>query len=128
MERTLRLPPAFRERLALQLGEQDCARVLTALGAPCVHVLRVNLRLATPQAVHAELEAAGFELEPAPAPFDDAFVLVGGRLRDLQATEALRASRFASQNLAEMAAVRVLDPQPGESVLDLCAAPGAITA
>jgi 16S rRNA (cytosine967-C5)-methyltransferase len=34
---------------------------------------------------------------------------------------------FMPQSRAAMAVARVLDPQPGESVLDLCAAPGAKT-
>ena len=127
MERTLRLPTAFRERLALQLGDQECARVLAALGEKRARVLRTNRLLTTPAELAAELENAGFALEPAPEPFADAFVLRGGRLRDLQATPAHQAGRFHLQSLASMAAVLALDPQPGESVLDLSAAPGSKT-
>ncbi|MCA8978789.1 MAG: RsmB/NOP family class I SAM-dependent RNA methyltransferase [Planctomycetes bacterium] len=125
MERGLRLPPAFRERLALQLGEAESARVLAALGEKHARVLRVNRSATTPADLGAELAAAGFEVEPAPKPFGDALVVRGGRLRDLQAAPAHVEGRFHLQSLACMSAVLVLDPQPGESILDLSAAPGA---
>lgn len=127
MERTLRLPEAFRERLALQLGDQDAARLLVALGEKRVRALRVNCARTTPEALRAELQAAGFKLEPAPSPFADAMLVTSGRLRDLQATEAHQAGRFCVQGLTSMAAVLALDLEPGQSVLDLCAAPGLQT-
>lgn len=127
MERTLRLPSAFRERLAAQLGDKDCAHVLAALGEPRVRCLRANSSLTTAGDLRDELQGAGFELEPAPEPFTDAFVLTGGRTRDLLASEAHRAGRCVVQSLSSMAAVLALDPQPGETVLDLCAAPGEMS-
>jgi 16S rRNA (cytosine967-C5)-methyltransferase len=43
---------------------------------------------------------------------------------DLYRTEAWRRGAVIAQSRAAMLVVRVLDPQPGERVLDLCAAPG----
>jgi 16S rRNA (cytosine967-C5)-methyltransferase len=46
---------------------------------------------------------------------------------DAHAHELWRTGAFATQSRASMLVARVLDPQPGERVLDLCAAPGGKT-
>ena len=46
---------------------------------------------------------------------------------DIHATDAFARGEVMPQSRASMTVARVLDPQPGERVLDLCAAPGAKT-
>ena len=46
---------------------------------------------------------------------------------DAHGHELWRAGAFATQSRASMLVARTLDPQPGERVLDLCAAPGGKT-
>ena len=46
---------------------------------------------------------------------------------DVHASEAFSRGELMPQSRASMLVSRVLDPQPGERVLDLCAAPGAKT-
>jgi 16S rRNA (cytosine967-C5)-methyltransferase len=46
---------------------------------------------------------------------------------DLHGSELFAAGALMPQSRASMLVARVLDPQPGERVLDLCAAPGAKT-
>jgi 16S rRNA (cytosine967-C5)-methyltransferase len=46
---------------------------------------------------------------------------------DAHGHELWRAGAYATQARASMLAARMLDPQPGERVLDLCAAPGGKT-
>jgi 16S rRNA (cytosine967-C5)-methyltransferase len=46
---------------------------------------------------------------------------------DAHAHELWRAGAYATQSRAAMLVARALDPQPGERVLDLCAAPGGKT-
>jgi 16S rRNA (cytosine967-C5)-methyltransferase len=46
---------------------------------------------------------------------------------DVHASEAFSRGELIPQSRASMLVSRVLDPQPGERVLDLCAAPGAKT-
>jgi len=43
---------------------------------------------------------------------------------DLEELELLQAGKIYVQDESSLLAVRLLDPQPGETVLDLCAAPG----
>jgi 16S rRNA (cytosine1407-C5)-methyltransferase len=73
-----------------------------------------------------KLEHQGFRLEKV-SWYPDAFLLRGGRLRDLQETEAYRKGEIYVQSLSSMIPPLVLDPQPGERVLDLTAAPGSKT-
>ncbi len=46
---------------------------------------------------------------------------------DVHATDEFARGELMPQSRASMTVARVLDPQPGERVLDLCAAPGAKT-
>jgi 16S rRNA (cytosine1407-C5)-methyltransferase len=56
-----------------------------------------------------------------------AFILRNKRLADLQETPAYREGRLYVQSLSSMLPPLILDPQPGEEVLDLTAAPGSKT-
>jgi 16S rRNA (cytosine967-C5)-methyltransferase len=83
--------------------------------------LRVNPMRTTPEALTAELVAAGAEVRPG--------ALVPGALLlrhtgDLAVVPAIADGRATPQDQASQAIVAVLDPQPGERVLDLASAPG----
>jgi 16S rRNA (cytosine967-C5)-methyltransferase len=53
--------------------------------------------------------------------------IVLGQAFDLQGSQLWRQGAILAQSRAAMLVSRVLDPQPGEHVLDLCAAPGGKT-
>lgn len=120
------LPAAFLERLPEIVPAERLADVLASFEAPRRTSLRVNRLKAEPDEVCAELGAAGFELEQQ-AWYADAFVLVSGELRALQETSAYQRGALYVQSLSSMLAPLFLDVQPGETVLDLCAAPGSKT-
>lgn len=127
MERAAQWPDAFVERLYEQLGTDDAERALRGFETPRARAVRANRLRTTPRELRAELEAEGLEPEPAPAPYEDALLLAPDALRAVQGTAAAREGRLYLQGLASQAAVIALDPQPGEDVLDLCAAPGSKT-
>jgi 16S rRNA (cytosine967-C5)-methyltransferase len=67
-------------------------------------------------------ELAEVDVDAAPAAVDpDCFLIDGG---DPTSLPGWADGRFAVQDQASAFVVRVLDPQPGERVLDACAAPG----
>ena len=110
------LPQAFLDRINLQLGEEYPA-FLESLGRPRAVALRFNpLKGEKPLLPFAEervpWEPMGCyydsESRPGLHPYHEAGV-------------------YYLQEARAMAPVVLLDPQPGETVLDLCAAPGGKT-
>src|SRR5258708_2783495 len=59
--------------------------------------------------------------------YPDAFVLKNKSVRELTETDEYKNGLLYIQNLSSMIPVLVLDPQPQEKILDLCAAPGSKT-
>ena len=120
------LPEAFVERLHAILGEAAARCCLAALSRPAPVAFRVNGLRATAPAVIAELETVG--LSPMPlSGFTDAFVVPPEQRERLTRSEAAVEGRIYVQNPASMVPPMILDPRPGEEVLDLAAAPGSKT-
>lgn len=112
-------PEAFVARSRALLGA-EADRFLEALASP-PQGLRVNtLRLT----VERFLELSPFELVPLPYP-PAGFQVTGGPRPGRHPYHA--AGLYYLQDPAAMAAAQLLDPRPGERVLDLAAAPGGKT-
>jgi 16S rRNA (cytosine967-C5)-methyltransferase len=113
-----------------ELGAEEARALLAACNRPAELALRVNTLRTDREAVlvalgKAEVEAAAAEGQWPLAPPDS--VVVEGRIGD--AVPALiSAGELTPQSRGSAAVVEVLDPQPGEHVLDLCAGPGIKTA
>ncbi len=79
-----------------------------------------------PDEVIEFLKQAGFLLEQV-SWYEDAFILQNKTKRELTDTEPYKLGKIYIQSLASMSPPLVLQPQPGEKVLDLTAAPGSKT-
>ena len=101
-----------------QLGAADARALMACDNEPAEVALRANTLLTDTATLAAAL--------PVPTHFDpalpEALVLEGPF--DLHASEQWRRGEVLAQSRAAMLVARALDPQPGERVLDLCAAPG----
>lgn len=108
-----------------QLGGERARSLMAADNEPAESALRVNTLLADPADVAAQLgiSEAGSQLLGLDLP--EALVL--SQPLDLRASDLWRQGAVLAQSRAAMLVCRVLDPQPGERVLDLCAAPGGKT-
>lgn len=102
-------------------GEDETAELLAADNARPRYALRINTLKTTPQALAARLDDLGVGHEPS-AHLDD-FVLVE-RLQPVLRAGLLADGLCAVQDEAAALVVRLLDPRPGETVLDVAAAPG----
>lgn len=93
-----------------------------AAATPSPDVLRTNTLLASPGRVRDRLEAAGFPLRS--LPWEELFSC---SQPGLGRTLEHWLGWFYLQEATQTLPVCALDPQPGESILDLCAAPGGKT-
>jgi 16S rRNA (cytosine967-C5)-methyltransferase len=97
----------------------DAARVLLArCNEPAEHALRANMIVTDAARLAADLPVA------ASVPGDPPEAVIALERFDAHASDLWRAGAFMPQSRAAMLVGHVVDPQPGERILDLCAAPG----
>ena len=101
-------------------GEAFTEDFMRAAGEVPPLTVRVNRLKTTPESLRSELEAEGFDVKPGKHS-PNALELRG---RDVLSSKAFREGRCTVQDEASMLAVELLDPKPGDTVIDLCAAPG----
>ncbi len=104
-----------------ELGADEARALLRAINQPAESALRVNALVARVADVAAALPVPSRAAPGLP----DALVLEGPF--DAQGSELWRAGAIQPQSRASMLVSRIVDPQPGQRVLDLCAAPGGKT-
>jgi 16S rRNA (cytosine967-C5)-methyltransferase len=104
-----------------EFGTADAVATLALADEAPPITLRVNPLRATVGDVERELAAHGARVERGALVADALVVRDAG---DVGALPAVRDGRVTPQDQASQAIVAVLDPQPGECVLDVAAAPG----
>jgi 16S rRNA (cytosine967-C5)-methyltransferase len=115
------VPDWLAARWWSELGAARARALLRTVNHPAESALRVNTLVSTVAGVAKALPVAS---RPAPG-IPEGLVLEGAF--DVQGSEMWRAGHVQPQSRGSMLVARVLDPQPGERVLDLCAAPGGKT-
>ena len=106
------------------LGQEETIALLERDNGPAENALRANELLVTREEVAQELAEVGVETRPAER-IPEGLVLTGPF--DVHGSKLFHAGAVMPQSRASMLVARTLDPQPGDRVLDLCAAPGAKT-
>lgn len=114
----MNLPAAFQERMEMLLGAEDFQCFLNSYTRPRFRGLRLNPLKATKELLEKNLP---FPLTPAPFSKDSFYIPPTARPGRLAAHHA---GMFYAQEPSAASVVTVLAPQPGERILDLCAAPG----
>ncbi len=104
-----------------ELGPERARTLLAAVNQPAESAVRVNTLVASPPDVAAGL-AVGVHAAPGLAEG-----LVLQEPFDAYASAQWARGELMPQSRGSMTVARALAPQPGERVLDLCAAPGAKT-
>lgn len=116
-------PEWLTAALCEEYGEAAAAAICALDNETAPHCLRVNRLRTTRDAALAELRERG--LTCAPHGGIGNLILCGGG--DMAALPAFRRGALTVQDGASVVCVDALDPQPGELVVDLCAAPGGKT-
>ncbi len=117
-------PLWLTEKLLSQYGEDTCRNILEASLEKFPVSLRVNRLRINGEELRIKLEEEGIHgrLDAE----NPCRLLVDGSL-DISRSKAYRDGLYSIQNSSSMRAVEVLAPRSGETVLDLCAAPGGKT-
>lgn len=122
------LPQAFTERLERIVPPGQFETILHTFDAPKQVTFRVNTLKTTPQALEAELEREEIAYERVGwGALEGVYRIDPSDKLRLTQTKAFYEGHLYIQNLSSMIAPVLLDPKPGETVLDLAAAPGGKT-
>lgn len=120
------LPPDFLTRLSLLLSPSDFRTVCDATSGPRVTSFRINTLKADRSTVLEQLRIQGHEVHSVPW-YTDGFWVAPEHRQQLLASDVYQSQSIYIQNQASMIPPLILDPQPGECLLDLAAAPGSKT-
>lgn len=115
------VPAWLAEMWWRELGPDDARSLLRAINDPAESALRVNSLVSSVQAVSDALPVRHRPATEVP----EGLVLDGPF--DAQSSQLWRAGAIMPQSRASMLVSRILAPEPGQRVLDLCAAPGGKT-
>jgi len=121
-------PDWLYEQWEKRWGREKTVRIMEWNNQPAPTCARVNRLLTDPQRLAKRWEDEG--VEASPIDFDCAATGDLFRLRKHPPLESLGSFRdglFYVQDPSTLLSVSLLDPQPGQAVLDLCAAPGGKT-
>lgn len=120
-----KLPAEFIKRIETQYPKWSQG-ILTSFANESPTTFRINRIKTTRDAFRQYMKKNLIHAENV-AWYDEAFILKKMTQRELQETEAYKSGWIYLQNLSSMVPPLILDPKPGENILDLCAAPGSKT-
>ncbi len=119
------IPATFWERLGLIVGPTHLDQVeATFTSKPST--FRVNTLKAKKEEVVKELHDLGFKIQEVPW-CHGSYILENKTKREMVDLEMYSEGKIYMQSLASMVPPLILEPQPGEMILDLTAAPGSKT-
>lgn len=105
-------------------GREFTEKILDSLLTRPDFYVRVNTLKTSTEAVVEELSKEGIGALPGRF-LNEALIL--RNVSDISRIKAYTEGRITVQDESSMLAAKVLDPQPGETILDICAAPGGKT-
>lgn len=120
-------PDEFRARMEKLLGEKSWKEFSDAYQIPLKRSLRANTNLLSRGDFLAMAKRMGWDLSPIAWEDNGFFIDREDHSIALGKTMEHFLGLFYIQEASSMAPVRALDPQPGETVLDMSSAPGSKT-
>lgn len=116
--------PWMIKLLFKQYGEQEGLRILHGLNSTPMVTVRVNNLKGNYEDIFEALEEAGYTVEDGFV-CPEAIAIKGGRA--IEKNEAFLEGKITVQDESAMLVAPLLDVEEGQTVLDLCAAPGGKT-
>jgi 16S rRNA (cytosine967-C5)-methyltransferase len=120
-------PESLINRWCKQYGERDTLKLLEWNNTPAETILRIEPARILPADFMKALEAAGIDAKKYLFQSLETFVILPRGIA-VPSVPGYKEGWFTVQDPATSVSVELLDPRPGESVLDACAAPGGKTA
>lgn len=125
-KKSANIPEGFLERLVNMVGQSGALQIEKTLTTRPT-TFRVNtIKAAKHENIKAVLDELGFRVRQVPW-YKDAFILLNKSKRELTDLDIYKEGKIYIQSLASMVPPLVLMPAPGDTVLDLTAAPGSKT-
>jgi 16S rRNA (cytosine967-C5)-methyltransferase len=121
---TCSLPEWLAKRWLDQYGLEEASKLALAMNEPAPVTIRVNRTVTTREELLAKLSERFPEAKPCRYASDGIVLGRGDAAHD----PAFVSGKFSLQDEASQLVVDLLDPQPGERILDTCSAPGTKTA
>lgn len=118
------LPARFLERLCGIIPPQYLEGCVKNFSAEKILTVRVNTLKTNRDSILKIFKEHGIDFEQVPW-YREAFVLNRMTQSQLKKTELLQKGLLYMQSLSSMLPALILNPQPGEDILDMCAAPGS---
>jgi 16S rRNA (cytosine967-C5)-methyltransferase len=120
-------PESLINRWVKQYGERDTRQLMEWNNQPSETILRVEPTRIAPAEFIKALKDADIDATPHPFPSAETFLILPRGVA-VPKVPGYAKGWFTVQDPATSVSVELLDPRPGESVLDACAAPGGKTA
>ena len=120
------IPEFLIEKLEAQYGESLKDKILEGFGAKRKVTFRVNTLKATADEIEEVLKKENIEFEKV-IWSNEAFIIKNAREEEIQKLDIYEEGKIYLQSLSSMLPPIVLDPQEGNDILDMAAAPGGKT-
>ncbi len=120
------IPPLFLERLQKIIPAEYWGGVVSSFNRELPVTVRVNTLKAGRDEIIHELNSKHIAFRVMPW-FENALILEGISSKECNDLDLMKQGLLYRQALSSMLPVVILDPRPGERILDLCAAPGSKT-
>jgi len=121
-----RVPEFFEKKLQEQYSAEDIIKILSGLNSKRSVTLRVNTLKSTSGKIKSELEKNNIEYKNVPWS-QEAIILVNAIEKDIQELDIYKNGEIYLQSLSSMLPPIILEPNAGEDILDMAAAPGGKT-
>lgn len=120
------IPEFFKEKLQEQYSEENIRKIILGLNSKRSVTLRVNTLKSTSEKIKSELEKNNIEYKNVPWS-QEAIILVNAIEKDIQELDIYKNGEIYLQSLSSMLPPIILEPNAGEDILDMAAAPGGKT-